>query len=249
MGFWFSFKRCLVTGDGVEEIFKEFLKTSVDVVVVDNTDQIILVMNIVEQLRRFRVFLIDRCPFVHPDSEGFVLPVFESFLADNGGLNNFPVGENTPCDGGDSLFVVQGCQFLIVSGNGDNGDLLGFSCKLNQLLGQRRLHEDFDVLFLVDISILGSPSKLGIVGVNTVDSGLTVDSENFAFIERNEELVDQGGFFSQMTFHPRQTFYRAIEKTYENLGNVAKSLRFTPHLQSVFFLVVMVILIHGRIVC
>ena len=102
-----------------------------------------------------------------------------------------------------------------------------------ELLGS---HEEFQVGFLVHVTILGSPSEDRMVRLDSVDRGLTIDGQVAAMVELDQLLADTIGLLGQGLVAPREhtNLTRAIEgKRFRNLLHALGRL---PEFKCFFFL-------------
>ena len=130
-------------------------------------------MDVLEEGVGRAVLRVDVGPLVYPAAEGLVLIETERFLVDDCRLDDFTVGENSPCDGVDVLVLR---VYVLMRSTFSVDGLVGHSIVTVQVLsqGEDKLlrNEEFEVGLLVDIALRWAPAEDWVAGGGTIDAGL-----------------------------------------------------------------------------
>jgi hypothetical protein len=91
-----------------------------------------------------------------------------------------------------------------------------------QLLNQLGGTEELNVVFLVNKSVLWSPSKSLISALSSVDCWLRGCGEEFVFIQSQQKVVDHVSLGSWGSFAPWETFDLSFQEFEEDFRDLRK---------------------------
>lgn len=159
---------------------------------------------------------------------GLVLPGQEADSFDNGGLNDFPSGEDTPGQGVRAVVSV-GPQLAILP-DGVEGHIIVLLDASDELIDQLRWHQEFQVSLLIDETVLRTPSVDRVRRLDTVDSWLGVDGQETSPVQVDQEILDVIGLGADWAVTPGKSIQFALQEANENLGKVLDGLGLAPQL-------------------
>ena len=220
----------------IDKALQVFVEIALNIVIVYNVNQEQVVMASLQEV--LALFLaVDDSPGVNPRHECLIFPDLECLVINNRWLNNLLTLEDTPGDSVDVSFLH---VFKLGATRGVGGlisDVFLWVKEFNQLRDQGFVHEKFDVSFLVDISVPGSPTELSISRFSSVAFWLRINCKELVLIQLDKLRIDLACLSRKTSLGKWELFDLPGEIVNKDAAYFAQACaRFTP--EFLLFLVV-----------